>query len=306
MDNRDVYLSQVASSVDELKRNLNKLIMSNPIIIDEDIIRIVDNFKEKLIVKKNIMILLPSQVQNRSNTSNERKRTYSNSSSEIFTFDEDNQNKNRAVLSDVQIKEEIQRGNIIFKNGLESQIQNSSINISLGDNFYRNSGKAKYLNPLNNNNILDYWDKLDYVKKFEEFSKEEQELIKNEKSLLKDKKFLIILPGETILGHSMEFVGGRNHITTMIKARSSMGRCNITICRDAGWGDIGYINRWTLEITNNSLVPIILPYQMQMAQIVFFYTGETRKSYKGKYQNSDNIEEIIKNWHPSWMLPSNI
>lgn len=228
------------------------------------------------------------------------------------------------VLSDIQIKEEIKNGNIIFYNGDLSQVQNSSVNISFGENFYRSSRKAKYLNPINNSSILNYWDKLETVKSYSDnleyyednvrklginLAKENYELlqiIRNEVKSLEDKKFMIIFPGETILGHSNEFIGGKNHITTMIKARSSMGRCNITICRDAGWGDIGYINRWTLEITNNSYVPIILPYGMMMAQIVFFYTGETEKPYKGKYQNYDSIEDIVKNWHPSWMLPKNI
>ena len=40
-----------------------------------------------------------------------------------------------------------------------------------------------------------------------------------------------IKPGETILGHTMEFIGGRNSITTMMKARSSMGRNFIEVCK---------------------------------------------------------------------------
>ncbi|MCX8513508.1 MAG: hypothetical protein ORN26_00305 [Candidatus Pacebacteria bacterium] len=41
-------------------------------------------------------------------------------------------------------------------------------------------------------------------------------------------------PGETILAHTNEFIGGRNHITTMMKARSSMGRSFIEVCKCAG------------------------------------------------------------------------
>jgi hypothetical protein len=33
-------------------------------------------------------------------------------------------------------------------------------------------------------------------------------------------------------------------VTTMMKARSSLGRNFIEICKCAGWGDVGYINRW--------------------------------------------------------------
>lgn len=282
---------------------------SNDIQIKEVIKKTIENSKEK-----NFSIKINPTDLNEEEIKEMNKAINSLESNKMKT----------GVLSDIQIKEEIKNGNIIFYNGDPSQIQNSSVNISFGENFYRSSRKAKYLNPINNSSILNYWDKLETVKSYSDnleyyednvrklginHAKENYELlqiIRSEEKSLKDKKFVVIFPGETILGHSNEFIGGKNHITTMIKARSSMGRCNITICRDAGWGDIGYINRWTLEITNNSYVPIILPYGMMMAQIVFFYTGETEKPYKGKYQNYDSIEDIVKNWHPSWMLPKNI
>jgi deoxycytidine triphosphate deaminase len=77
--------------------------------------------------------------------------------------------------------------------------------------------------------------------------------------------------GETILAHTNEFIGGRETVTTMMKARSSMGRNFIEVCKCAGWGDIGYVNRWTMEITNNSRfysIPLVVG--RRIAQIVFF------------------------------------
>ena len=102
-----------------------------------------------------------------------------------------------------------------------------------------------------------------------------------------------------------------------------MGRSNITICRDAGWGDIGFISRWTLEITNNNRCPLILPVGKRIGQIIFFYTGTPNKPYEGKYQpqisqsqlntmvspnfnNNNNridIKSIVDNWNPNLMLP---
>jgi hypothetical protein len=40
--------------------------------------------------------------------------------------------------------------------------------------------------------------------------------------------------GKTILGHTNEFLGGRGSVTTMMKARSSMGRNFIEVCKCAG------------------------------------------------------------------------
>jgi dCTP deaminase-like len=50
-----------------------------------------------------------------------------------------------------------------------------------------------------------------------------------------------------------------------------LGRNFIEVCKCAGWGDIGYTNRWTMEITNNSRhysIPLVVG--RRVAQIIFF------------------------------------
>jgi dCTP deaminase len=114
-------------------------------------------------------------------------------------------------------------------------------------------------------------------------------------------------PGETILGHTQEFIGGRDHITTMMKARSSLGRSFISVCKCAGWGDVGYINRWTMEIQNTSnkyYIPLIVG--RRIAQIVFFETGPiqaTDYAAGGKYQSEGTLAQLKKSWKPHMMLP---
>jgi hypothetical protein len=57
----------------------------------------------------------------------------------------------------------------------------------------------------------------------------------------------------------------------MMKARSTWGRNFITVCKCAGWGDVGYVNRWTMEIANSSRnkhIPLVVG--RRIAQIVFF------------------------------------
>jgi len=93
----------------------------------------------------------------------------------------------------------------------------------------------------------------------------------------------------------------------MMKARSSLGRSFIEICKCAGWGDVGYVNRWTMEITNNSgryHIPLVVG--RRIAQIVFFETGAILSSdypVSGKYQSSEYIEEIRRSWNPEMMQP---
>lgn len=63
-----------------------------------------------------------------------------------------------------------------------------------------------------------------------------------------------------------------------------------------------------MEITNNSRhysIPLVVG--RRVAQIVFFETEGilegTSYEKEGKYQISDNIDEIIKNWTPYECLP---
>lgn len=205
-----------------------------------------------------------------------------------------------AVLSDRDIKREIAAGNIILydpDNDCESNIQNCSVDVTLGSEFYRNESRISYFNPWNEKHVNAYWGKVKQASTICDILEEEGSGMK-----IGD-KYIFIKPGESILGHTREFIGGLNHITTMVKARSSMGRSGITICRDAGWGDIGYYNRFTLEITNNGTSPVILPVGARVGQIIFLYTGTPNNTYAGKYQTGDSLEEVVKNWDPTMMLP---
>lgn len=196
-----------------------------------------------------------------------------------------------SVLSDKQIREEIKKGNIIYipgEEGKQSKIGNCSVDLTLGKYCYRSRNpELKMFNPWNNDHVNQYWNSL-----------EEAIWVEN-----MGQAAIVLSPQESILCHTNEFIGGKNYITTMVKARSTMGRANITVCRDAGWGDIGYVNRWTLEVTNYCNIPVILPVGYRIAQLVFFYTGKTENPYLGKYQSDDNMEQLIKNWKPESMLP---
>lgn len=118
---------------------------------------------------------------------------------------------------------------------------------------------------------------------------------------------IILAPGESILAHTEEFIGGRNIITSMMKARSSYGRNFITVCRCAGLGDVGYFNRWTMEITNNSRYrDILLLAGMRVGQITFFEAGDMGGFTYGqddKYQAATELSVLMRDWHPSMMKP---
>ncbi|PCI21288.1 hypothetical protein COB64_00190 [Candidatus Wolfebacteria bacterium] len=212
------------------------------------------------------------------------------------------------ALSDKKILEEIAKGDIIIDPFNSLNLATSSYDVSLGEYYYREQ-KPKYYHPIyniyNKSHTHHVWGPRFYEAKtaVEAFEK----LNFDWEGISKDDKVILIHPGETILAHTNEFIGGRNHITTMMKARSSMGRNFIEVCKCAGWGDVGFINRWTMEITNNSqnyVIPLVVG--RRIAQIIFFETGPIAgKDYTvtGKYLSSTDIDIVKEEWKPEMMIP---
>lgn len=214
-------------------------------------------------------------------------------------------NLTNGVLSDEEIINNIENGNVVIEPFIKENLCTSSYDVTLGEYYFREQ------EPLNSSvyNIYDkkitesVWGDVKQAQYLNEIDLGEDIELNNISS---NDKVILINPGETILCHTQEFIGGKNDITTMMKCRSSLGRNFIEICKCAGWGDIGYINRWTMEITNNSryyTIPLVVG--RRCAQIIFFKTNKTMSSYeqKGKYQTMNNIDDIKNTWLPEDMLP---
>jgi dCTP deaminase len=212
------------------------------------------------------------------------------------------------ALSDKEILAHREQGNIVIDPFNERHLATSSYDVCLGDWFYReqapNTFRVLY-NPWNKRNVDAVWGKPQRAQLAEEVPAEGRLL--EEEGVRPNDQVILIEPGETILAHTQEFIGGRNCVTTMMKARSSVGRNFIEVCKCAGWGDVGFTNRWTMEITNNSryyTIPLVVG--RRIAQIIFFYTGQilgADYTKGGKYQGSTEIEILRKEWHPEMMLP---
>lgn len=216
-----------------------------------------------------------------------------------------------SVLSKPEILKHLKAGNVLISPFNKDNIANSSYDVRLGSFYFRQNPikHAQILNPFYDKSVRRMYDDV-----------EEAILVSEIKSKLNpfhgfknNDRVILIAPGETILAHTIEFIGGKNGtaelsaVTTEMRARSSIGRIGIAVCKCAGWGDIGYVNRWTMEITNFSNVIIPLPVGVRIAQIIFHETVKVpamdKYAKKGKYQTSDNIRDLQKNWKPEDMLP---
>ncbi len=212
------------------------------------------------------------------------------------------------ALSNKKILEEMKKGDIVISPFKKENLATSSYDVTLGEWFF------PQLPPKHFQNIFNIYSKTDLDRVWgteAKRAKPAKEIFKNYKfqfdGINPEEKVIVLEPGETILAHTNEFIGGKKHITTMMKARSSMGRSFIEVCKCAGWGDVGYVNRWTMEITNNSKhysIPLVVG--RRIGQIVFVETGEIEGddyNVKGKYNSTTDLKRLAKEWRPDMMLP---
>ena len=179
------------------------------------------------------------------------------------------------MLSDSEILEELEKGNIIIKPFRKEQLNPNSYDVRLGEYYAVENVLDHYILPFDENSVRNHW------------------------KIKKANKEIEIHPGETILAHTQEIIGGRRNIASKMNARSSLGRLGLSVCKCAGFGDVGFINKWTMEITNHSQhASIYLLVGMRIAQISFFRTGRVLKEYKGKYGQGEWTPEdmILKLW----------
>lgn len=212
-----------------------------------------------------------------------------------------------SVYSNLEIEAAIDSGHIIFHPLNKNHINGSSVDVTLGEWFYRTDRKSEKA-------VYNPFDKIEVDKYFGEPQKAiphkqwcEETGNAPLKNIPDDHPVIVLEPGERILAHTNEFIGILPPGTTSMQSRSTWGRNGVAVCFDAGWGDPGYVNRWTLEIYNlNERHSIVLPVGERIAQIVFFHTGEVRGSYEnlsGKYTLGTDLDELIANWSPDQMLP---
>lgn len=96
---------------------------------------------------------------------------------------------------------------------------------------------------------------------------------------------LILMPNTLYLGETVEMIDSHN-IIPMMDGRSSVGRLGISVHVTAGFGDLGFCGKWTMEIT--VVHPVKVYSGMRIAQVWWAYPShKTERRYDGKYQESD-------------------
>lgn len=217
------------------------------------------------------------------------------------------------VYSNTEIRAAIDDGTIVCVPFNEAYISEASLDFTLGHYFYKQEYQPEatgVYNPFDETDVARYFKgPLEAMPHAEWCKKYDKPLFKN---IPEDHPIIVLQPGERILAHTHEFVGIRAHGGACeVKSRSSWGRNGVAVCFDAGWVDPGYVNRITLEIYNlNMHESVVLPVGERVGQLIFHRTGPVEGGYaggrggmSGKYQHTDDLDELIRTWKPEDMLP---
>ena len=217
-----------------------------------------------------------------------------------------------SVYSNKQIKQAIEDGVIVSVPYNPDNVSEASVDFTLGYYFYKQeyNERARVYNPFDKDDVDRYFKgPLEAMPHQEWCDRYGFKLFEN---IPPEHPIIVLKPGERILAHTHEFIGIRSHGgAAEVKSRSSWGRNGVAVCFDAGWIDPGYVNRITLEIYNlNQHESVVLPVGERIGQLIFHTAGPVEGDYSdgrdgmsGKYQHTDNLDELIASWRPEMMLP---
>ncbi len=151
------------------------------------------------------------------------------------------------VLSDRDIKQLLQSGELVIKDIVEDQVGSCSIDLRLGSMFrVFKHAEVTHIDPR------------------EGFAEELMDVVTKT-----EEDPFIIHPGEFVLGSTIEHVEIPRHLVARLDGRSSWGRLGIIIHSTAGSVQPGYAGQLTLEIANISKVPVKLWPGSRICQLTF-------------------------------------
>jgi dCTP deaminase len=150
------------------------------------------------------------------------------------------------VLSDRDIRAEIEAGRIVIDPFVPEAVQPSSVDLHLDRRFrvFRNS-RYPFIDVR-----ADQPDMTELVE------------------IAGDDPF-ILHPGEFVLGSTLERVQLPNDLVARLEGKSSLGRLGLLIHSTAGYVDPGWEGNLTLELSNVANLPITLYDGMKIGQISF-------------------------------------
>lgn len=176
------------------------------------------------------------------------------------------------ILTGKEIRQQIEEGAIRIDPFLEARVNPNSYNLALLNKLlvYR----IPVVNPDPMQNL------------FESFLDTKEECPTDEIEI--PPEGYILNPGMLYLGGTIEKVGS-THFVPVLDGRSSIGRLGMFVHITAGYLDLGFYGRITLEIS--VIHPLKVYPGMQCCQVRFHAVqGDRAIQYNGKYQYAEDIQ----------------
>jgi dCTP deaminase len=186
------------------------------------------------------------------------------------------------LLSDRDIRAEIDTGRVVLTPYDEGMVQPSSIDVRL-DKFFRTFSNHKYA-------VID--------------PRQEQSDLTELVEVSGDASF-ILHPGEFVLGSTYEVVQLPDDLAARLEGKSSLGRLGLLTHSTAGFIDPGFNGHVTLELSNVATLPITLWPGMKIGQLCFFRLSSTSEhpygseKYGSRYQGQrgPTASRSFQNFH---------
>jgi dCTP deaminase len=186
------------------------------------------------------------------------------------------------LLSDRDIKAEIDGGRVRLEPYDEAMVQPSSIDVRL-DKYFRlfDNHKYPFIDPAEDQPELT---RLIEVERGEPF---------------------ILHPGEFVLSSSFEIVTLPDDLAARLEGKSSLGRLGLVTHSTAGFVDPGFSGHVTLELSNVATLPIKLWPGMKVGQLCFFRLsspaenpyGSARSGSRYQGQRGPTASRSFQNFH---------
>ncbi|RAP37176.1 dCTP deaminase [Candidatus Marinamargulisbacteria bacterium SCGC AAA071-K20] len=162
------------------------------------------------------------------------------------------------ILSDVTLKEMMDKGTLVCEPINEHSLQPASIDCRIGNHFLVVDDNQHSSGVITFNEEIKY-------REIEADS--------------------IVIPAHSfLLATTIEYVKLPSNITAFVEGRSSIGRMGLFI-QNAGWVDAGFEGQITLELYNANSLPIKIDTGRRVCQLVFCSMDKAaEKPYQGKYQ----------------------
>ncbi|MDO5504021.1 MAG: dCTP deaminase [Actinomycetia bacterium] len=151
------------------------------------------------------------------------------------------------LLSDRDIRSEIDNGRVVLDPWEPGMIQPSSVDVRL-DKYFRlfDNHKYAYIDPAQDQPDLTRLVEVDPQEGF------------------------VLHPGEFVLASTLETVTLPDDLAARVEGKSSLGRLGLLTHATAGFVDPGFSGHVTLELSNVATLPIMLWPGMKIGQLAFF------------------------------------